>query len=447
MTFEIPNDVRFIIDSLEQNGFEGYLVGGCIRDMLLNKAPKDYDITTSATPDKVCDIFKKTIPTGLKHGTVTVLLNNIPYEVTTFRTEGEYKDNRRPEEVIFVTDIRDDLSRRDFTINSFAYNPKSGLVDFFNGQEDLDNKLIRAVGDANKRFCEDALRMMRAVRFSSQLDFSIEEKTLEAIKTNSHLIKNISQERIRDELVKILLSSNPRKGFDTLYETGLLSYILPELNKCFGMKQYTPYHFEDVYNHSLSVLDNTLHSDDLIIRLSALLHDVGKPLCFSFDENGMGHFYNHQIEGEELSKEILTRLRFDNDTINNVSNLIREHMSVMDTPSDSAVKRLINRVGKDNIFKLYTLQRADMSSLKNPEKVLWKMDLIEEKTNSILNQNLPLSVKDLDVNGKDLISLLNIKPGKEIGEILSALLDKVLDDPTLNNKETLLNIVKSNFKE
>lgn len=447
MNFNIPNDVKFIIEKLEENNFEGYLVGGCIRDMLLNKPPKDFDITTSAKPEDISSIFDKTIPTGIKHGTITVLINKIPYEVTTFRTDGEYKDNRRPTEVIFVDDIIDDLSRRDFTINAFAYNDKNRLVDYFNGKEDLKNKLIRAVGDPNKRFCEDALRMMRAVRFSSQLDFSIEENTLDAIQVNCHLIKNISSERIRDELVKILLSENPRKGFTTLYETGLLSFILPELNKCFGLKQYTPYHFEDVFNHSLSVLENTLHSDDLIIRLSALFHDIGKPLCFSIDEYGVGHFYNHQIESENLSKAILSRLRFDNLTINTVSNLIREHMSVMDTPSDSATKRLINRVGIDNIFKLYTLQRADINSLKNPENVIWKIDLIEDKTNTILNQKQPLSIKDLVITGKDLITILNIKQGKHIGTILSFLLEKVLEDPNLNEKVTLLNLVKSNFKD
>lgn len=440
MKFNIPADVNFIIDTLYDNSFEGFMVGGCIRDLLLEKSPNDFDITTSAPPEKTINIFAKTIPTGLQHGTVTVLVNNEPYEVTTYRTEGEYKDSRRPSEVTFVTNLKEDLSRRDFTINAFAYNTTHGLVDYFNGLSDLNNKLIRAVGDADKRFKEDALRMMRAIRFSSQLDFSIEKSTLYAISNNSDLIKNISQERIRDELCKILSSKNPRKGIILLEETGLLKFILPELQSTVGLKQYIPYHFEDVFNHSLSVLDNCIESNSIPLKLSALLHDIGKPTCFSKDENGMGHFYNHQVIGETISKNILSRLKFDNNTISIVSNLIREHMSVMDNPKDSAIKRLINRVGVNNIFNLYTLQRADINSLLNPESVIHKINFIETRTHEILDNKLPLSVKDLAVNGSDLIKFLNVKPGKTIGIVLNTLLDMVLENPDLNTKEVLLSI-------
>ncbi|MGL4772878.1 MAG: CCA tRNA nucleotidyltransferase [Clostridium sp.] len=440
MNFNIPNDVNFIINTLSSNGYEGFMVGGCIRDLLLNKTPHDYDIATSAPPEDTLKLFDKTIPTGLKHGTITILINNTPYEVTTYRTEGEYKDNRRPEEVIFVSNIKEDLSRRDFTINAFAYNETDGLIDYFNGFEDLNNQLIRCVGDSDKRFKEDALRMMRAIRFSSQLDFDIEENTLKAIKSNSNLITNISNERIRDELCKILLSKNPRKGFLLLKDTGLLTLILPELQQCIGIKQYTPYHFEDVFNHILSVLDNCLDYNNLNLRISALLHDIGKPYCFTIDENGMGHFYNHQVVGADISKQILTRLKFDNKTIDEVSLLVKEHMSVMENPKDSAIKRLINRVGVDNIFALYTLQRADINSLLNPENVIYKIDFIENRTTEILNEKLPLSIKDLNINGKDLISTLEISPGKKVGYILNCLLELVLENPSLNSKEQLVNL-------
>ena len=445
MKINIPVPVKFIIETFYNNGYEAYMVGGCIRDSLLSKKPKDYDIATSAPPSITESLFEKTIPTGIKHGTITVLINNEPFEVTTYRTEGTYKDNRHPEEVSFVKDIKDDLSRRDFTINAFAYNDKKGLKDYFNGIEDLKNKIIRTVGDSNTRFNEDALRMLRAIRFSSQLGFSIEEKTLNAIIRNKSLIKNISLERIRDELSKILLSDNPKKGFLLLKECGILDIIIPELTPSIDFNQRNKYHHEDVFNHSLSVLENT--PKDLTLRLAALFHDIGKPECFFLDEKGNGRFFGHNNVSSDITKKILKRLRFDNKTIKNVSLLIKEHMNVLDNPSDAAIKRLINRVSLENINLLLSLQEADIKSLKDSIDPLNKLNIMKDKANKIINSKEPLSVKDLSIDGSDLINNLSIKPGKIIGDTLNHLFKLVLENPKLNNKEYLLIEAKEYIKK
>lgn len=445
MKINIPDPVNLIIETFYNNGYEAYMVGGCIRDALLSKNPKDYDIATSAPPSITESLFEKTIPTGIKHGTITVLINNEPFEVTTYRTEGNYKDNRHPEEVSFVTNIKDDLSRRDFTINTFAYNEKEGLKDYFNGIEDLKNKIIRTVGDSNTRFNEDALRMLRAIRFSSQLGFSIEEKTLNAIIRNKSLIKNISLERIRDELSKILLSDNPRKGFLLLKECGILDIIIPELTPSIDFNQRNKYHHEDVFNHSLSVLENT--PKDLTLRLAALFHDIGKPECFFLDEKGNGRFFGHNNVSSDITKKILKRLHFDNKTIKNVSLLIKEHMNVLDNPSEAAIKRLINRVSLENINLLFSLQEADIKSLKDFSIPLNKLNIMKYMANKIINSKEPLSVKDLSIDGSDLINNLSIKPGKIIGDTLNHLFKLVLENPKLNNKEYLLKEAKEYIKK
>ena len=420
------------------------MVGGCIRDALLCKVPKDYDIATSAKPEITEKLFEKTIPTGIKHGTVTVLIDNEPYEVTTYRTEGEYKDNRRPDEVYFVNNIKEDLSRRDFTINAFAYNSREGLKDFFGGMNDLNNKLIRSVGDANKRFNEDALRMLRAIRFSTQLNFDIEENTLNAIKNNKDLIKNISSERIRDELCKILVSKNVRKGFNLLKECGLLQIIIPEIVPSIGFDQKNMHHFEDVFNHTLSVIEKC--PEDLTIRLAALLHDIGKPDVFFIDDNGNGRFFGHNTRSEKISRGILNRLRFDNKTIKAVCILVREHMNVLDNASNLAIKRLINRISKENIYSLLELQKADILSLKDPNVSLYKISDMKNKIDNIINSNTPLTVKDLDIDGGKLIEELQIKPGKLVGDILNHLLELVLKNPEFNNYDSLL-IESKKYKE
>lgn len=440
MNIYIPNEVKFIIDNFYKNNFEAFMVGGCVRDSILNNSPKDYDITTSAKPEDTLSLFEKTIPTGIKHGTVTVLINNNSYEVTTYRTEGNYLDNRRPSSVNFVSDIRDDLSRRDFTINALAYNKSAGLVDYFNGISDIKNSIIRCVGDADKRFKEDALRMLRAVRFSCQLNFDIEEETYNAILNNHKLIGNISFERIRDELCKILISDNPSKGLILLKDTGLLGIILPEINNLVNFTPKCNNHNNNVFKHTLNVIDNT--HNNLLLRLSALLHDVGKLNTLTHNENGFYYFPNHNIEGSLMTRKILSKLRFDNNTINIVCKLIEHHLVLNANylPTKFEVKKLLNTIGKEYIYLLFDLQRADINSLDNPKIFLAKVDYIDNLVSEILSNNEPLKIKDLNISGETLIKSFNLKPGKLIGDILNFLLDKVLENPDLNTRESLLKL-------
>ena len=445
MNINVPKNVKYIIDKFYENNFEAYMVGGCVRDSLLGILPKDYDITTSAKPNITESLFEKTIPTGIEHGTVTVVLEKENFEVTTYRTEGSYIDNRRPESVSFVSNIKEDLSRRDFTINAFAYNDQEGLVDYFNGLTDLNNKVIKAVGDPNIRFKEDALRMLRAIRFSAQLDFTIETNTLTAIKNNCDLIKNISVERIRDELCKILISDNPSQGLILLQNTGILAIILPEIN---SLVQYTPLcinHNRDVFEHTLKVINNT-HSN-LYLRLSALFHDVGKLNTLASLPNGHHYFPDHNIESANMTKEILKKLKFDNQTIDSISAIIYDHIVIAPNymPTDGEIKRLLNRVGSKNIFTLFELQRADISSLWDPIPFLTKVDYIEDRVKNILENKEPLTIKDLNIDGSILIKELNLKPGKILGDILNYLLEKVLDDKNLNYKDTLIDLAKNYY--
>lgn len=443
MHINIPNNVQFIIDTFYSNNYEAFMVGGCVRDALLGLSPKDYDITTSALPNITETLFEKTIPTGIKHGTITVVISNENLEVTTYRTEGQYLDNRRPESVDFVSDIKEDLSRRDFTINALAYNNKIGLIDYFNGIQDLNDKVIKAVGNPSKRFQEDALRMLRAIRFSCQLGFEIEENTFIALKENYNLIANISMERIRDELCKIMISDNPCHGLNLLKETGILKIVLPEINE---LVNYTPMcnnHNRDVFKHTLNVISNT--HNDLILRLSALFHDVGKLHTLTQMPNGHCYFPGHAPKGAEMCKPILSRMKFDNNTIEKISLLIYDHLvlDVNNMPSDGDIKRLLSRVKPENIFTLFDLQRADINSLWDPIPFLKKVDYISDKVTLFIQNKEPLYIKDLAITGSDLIKELNIKPGKLIGELLAALIQQVIDDPSLNNKETLIKISKT----
>lgn len=443
MNIYIPNNVKYIIDTFYKNNYEAFMVGGCVRDSLLGITPKDFDITTSALPSVTKKLFSKTIPTGLQHGTITVLIDKEPFEVTTYRTEGNYLDNRHPEKVEFVTNIKEDLSRRDFTINAFAYNNQEGLIDYFDGISDLKNKIIKAVGDPDKRFQEDALRMLRAIRFSSQLNFTIEENTYNAIKNNYNLIKNISYERIRDELCKILISDNPSKGIDMLRDTKILEIILPELN---DLVEYTPLcnnHNRNVFTHTLKVLSNT--ENNLKLRLAALFHDIGKIKTLTALPNGHHYFPGHSEAGAEMVISTLKRLKFDNATIKSIYNLIYNHLvlNVNYMPTDGEIKRLINKVGIEDIYILFNLQRADINALWDPVPFLKKVDFMESRVNFILSNNEPLTLKDLNIDGATLIKELQIKPGKEIGLMLNNLLEKVLDDPSLNKKEILISLAKN----
>lgn len=438
----LPDEVNYILDKLDSNNFEGYIVGGCVRDSLLNKIPNDWDITTNAKPEQVKQLFDKTIDTGLKHGTVTVVLNGENYEVTTYRTDGKYSDNRRPDSVVFTSSLKDDLSRRDFTINSIAYNHNEGLIDYFNGKDDLKNHIIKAVGSPNKRFQEDALRMMRAIRFSAQHDFDIEPNTEESIRRNSYLLQAVSKERIRDEMCKILISDYPGYGIEMLERCNLLEFTMPELCECVGFDQRNIHHDKNVFEHIISVLNNS--PKILNVRLAALLHDIAKPQTFTIDENDCGHFYGHHIDSAIMAEEILKRLKFDNKTIESVVILVREHMSKYDFLRKSTIKKFINRVGVDNLDNLFHLQIADMKGSKPPHNFTQIFEL-KTQVEKILNEKQPLTVRDLAVNGHDLMGV-GVQPGVEMGQILNSLLESVLEDPSLNTRDKLLELVKNHYE-
>lgn len=439
MKLELTEDVSYILNKLYENGFEAFIVGGCVRDELLKRKLKDWDITTNALPEKIIKLFDHTIPTGIKHGTITVVINKNNYELTTYRIDGDYSDNRHPDEVIFTRSLKEDLSRRDFTINALAYNENEGLVDMFNGQEDLRSKIVRCVGDPDRRFNEDALRMLRAVRFACQLQFDIEEATYMAMRKNYSLLKNVSSERIREELNKILLSPVPSRGIRILQETKLLNYIMPELNETVGFDQRNPHHDKNVFDHIMSVLDHSIES--LPVRLSALLHDIGKPRTFTIDKKGVGHFYGHNIVSADMAEIILKRLRYDNTCIKKVLIIITEHMSAYNNMKNKTLKKFISRVGVDNLEDLFELQIADSKGhRKNADysPILKR----REDVRKILENGEPFTISQLNICGDDLIKL-GFKPGKEIGIILKDLLEKVMERPEMNNKDKLLELAKN----
>ncbi len=434
---DIPEDVKFIINTLIKNGYEAYIVGGCVRDSILQKHPKDWDITTKANPEEVIKLFNKVVLTGIKHGTVTVMLNKEGYEVTTYRSDGEYEDNRHPKEVKFVNSLKEDLARRDFTINAMAYNEKDGLVDYFGGIQDLNNKIIKTVGEPKKRFNEDALRMLRAIRFSAQLDFKIDENVLVTIKLLKDNIKNISKERIREEFNKTLLS-NPRK-IEILKQCEILEYIIPGIKKLYNFEQNNSYHIYDLYNHTLvatQAIEPILH-----LRLTMMLHDFGKVKTKTTDESGISHYYAHASESVEIAQSILRWLKYDSDTINKVLILIKYHDSTL--KSKLSVKRMLNKIGEDLLKDLIKVKRADILA-QNPiyaKERLLNLISVESKLDLIIAQNECFNLKDLSINGGDLINL-GFNKGKEIGETLNYLLELVIQKPKLNDKEELVNIVK-----
>lgn len=439
MRFETDSGAESIISRLEEAGFSAYIVGGAVRDTLMGKHPHDFDIATSALPVQVKSLFRKTVDTGIKHGTVTVIENRVGYEVTTFRSEGSYLDGRHPDKVSFITDIKEDLERRDFTINAMAYSPTRGLCDYHGGAKDIENKIVRCVGEPEKRFGEDALRMLRAVRFSVVLGFEIEEGTKNAIKKCASLIKKVSAERIRDEINKILLSDNPEK-IAVLHEVGLLKYIIPELERCFGEKQRNKYHIYDVGNHIMKALENV--PKDLVVCWATLLHDVGKPNCSSTDANGIIHFYGHHKESQKIAVDVLHRLRFDNELIQNVSTLVENH-DVRIEPQYPPVKRMMAKVGEELFEKLLLIQEAD-SRAKNPQYIDEKVKRIYNVRTiyqNVLAEHQPYMVSQLAVTGKDLLKM-GFKPGREIGDTLRVLLDDVVITPSFNTRDYLLKKAK-----
>ena len=435
MHFEIPKKVEIIINTLEEAGFEAYAVGGCVRDALLGRTPNDWDITTSAKPEQVKVLFHRTVDTGIAHGTVTVLLEKDGFEVTTYRVDGEYEDGRHPKEVTFTASLEEDLKRRDFTINAMAYNPKKGLVDLFEGQKDLEDKVIRCVGDPLERFTEDALRIMRAVRFLAQLGFSLEENTRKALSVLAPNLKHVSAERIQVELVKLLVSPHP-DYLRTAYEAGITKEFLPEFDRCMETPQNTPHHCYSVGEH---ILHSLLYvQEDKVLRLTMLLHDIGKPVVRTTDKNGRDHFKMHAPEGEKMAKGILRRLKFDNDTIGKVCRLIRWH-DLRPTPEMTDVRKAMNVIGED-IFPMWMeVQYADnqaKSDYRRLEKEARQAG-VRKSWEVITRGEQCVSLKKLAVTGSDLIAA-GMKPGKEIGNTLNALLELVLENPEKNTKQTLL---------
>lgn len=447
MNIKIDEELREILNVFKKNKYEVYIVGGAVRDFIIGRKVKDWDLATNALPDKVVEIFLKTqfktIDISKKHGTIIIKNKESEYEVTTFRIENEYIDNRRPKEVVFTEDLHKDLLRRDFTMNALAYSINDGIIDIFDGINDIKNNVIRCVGNPNKRFNEDALRMLRAIRFSNQLDFIIEKNTLNAIKDNYKLVNNLSKERIREEFNKILLSEKPSRGIKLLKKLKLLDLIIPEIKVCYDFDQHNPNHNLDVFKHTLKVLDNI--ESDLVLRLAALFHDIGKPKTFFIGDDKIGHFYNHHEVSVEITKNVLKRLKYSNIIIKKVLELIKEHMVVYNEEfSDKAVKKLLKRVDSVGINNLIKLQLADIKATANPKKYQ-HLDKLKSRCKKIFNNNEPLSIKDIDINGYDLMDL-GISEGKIIGNILNELLELVLEEPSFNNKEKLIDIVKKTWK-
>jgi putative nucleotidyltransferase with HDIG domain len=463
----IPKYVTRVTKTLEKAGFESFLVGGCVRDLIMDRIPKDWDITTNAKPEEIIPLFDKTIYEN-KFGTVGVCILKVKsksdmdtdvthvtpspeyhiLEVTPYRTESKYSDFRHPDEVLFSNNIEDDLKRRDFTINALAYNPSKGqIIDLYKGQEDIKDKVIRAVGDPNDRFQEDALRMLRAIRFGTELNFAISYDTMLAISTNANLIKNISLERIRDEFTKIIMSDNPMAGIGLLQKLGLLQYIIPELEEGIGCEQKGA-HIYDVWEHLLHALEHAGSKGwPLEIRLSALFHDIGKPRTRRYDaskNDGKGKytFFGHEVVGFRMTKMIMERLKYPKAITEKVLNFTRYHMFFSDTDKItlSAVRRIAQNVGRDNIWDLMKVRECDRVGMKKaeaPHRLRKYHAMIEE----VLHD--PISVGQLAIDGKYMIGVLHVKPGPRMGWILNALLEEVLDDPTKNTKERLSELVKS----
>lgn len=442
MKLEVPKKVQRIIRTLQEQGYDAYAVGGCVRDSLLDRSPADWDITTSAKPMEVKEIFKRTVDTGLQHGTVTVLMEREGFEVTTYRIDGEYEDSRHPKEVIFTGNLEEDLKRRDFTINAMAYNDETGLVDVFGGIRDLESKIVRCVGNPRERFTEDALRILRAVRFSAQLGFTIEKDTAYWAKALAPTLEKISAERIQTELVKLLVSAHPQY-LKTAWELGITPIVLPEFDAMMETPQNTPHHCYSVGEHTLKALEYT--EADKVQRLAVLFHDMGKPAMRTTDEQGLDHFHGHPKVSAELARKILRRLRFDNDTIRKVTELVSWHECPWECTPRS-LRRALSKMDAELFPVLLKIRRADVlaqSEYRREEK-LKRLEESRRLYEEIQRKQECISVKMLAVSGKDLIAA-GMKPGKEIGDTLNAFLELVLEDPEKNTKEYLLSKVRESL--
>ena len=444
MKIELPKKVLFIINNLQLAGYDAFAVGGCVRDSILARKPQDWDITTSAKPEAIKEIFRRTVDTGIENGTVTVMIGKDSYEVTTYRIDGAYEDSRHPKEVRFTNCLEEDLRRRDFTINAMAYNDDVRLVDVFGGMQDLNHHLIRCVGDPRERFSEDALRILRAVRFSAQLDFPIEPDTAKAVKELAPNLKNISAERIQTELVKLLTSPHPERIQDAC-ELGITKVVLPEWDAMVGVKQNTIHHKYDVAEHTLHTLKHVKR--DKYLRLTMLFHDMGKPAMKTTDEKGNDHFKGHALESEKIARTVLKRLKFDNETIRIVTKLVCYHDYRMEaTPAN--VRRAMNRIGVE-LFPYYLAVRLADAKSQSTYMRREKIENIVEIRNlykQILMENQCVTLRQLAVSGRELMEL-GMKPGRELGAMLSELLEYVLDDPERNTKENLCKYVKEKMEK
>ena len=436
----IPKQVKLIIEKLENKNFQAFIVGGCVRDLLREVEPNDWDITTNAKPKEIEKIFPKSFNTN-KFGTVTVLTDNKKenlkaIEITTFRTEEKYSDKRHPDKVRWAKTIEEDLSRRDFTVNAIALDAKKHFIDPFNGQKDLKDKIIRAVGNPKERFQEDALRLMRAVRFATSLNFKIEKKTLSEIKKNAGLLEFISKERIRDELLKIIMSLRAKEGIELLRETGLLKYIIPELLEGYKVEQ-NKHHIYDVYEHSIQALDFAARQGfNKEVRIAALLHDIGKPRVKE-GEGADSTFYNHEIVGAKMCARILTRLKFPKKEAEKIIKLVRYHLFYynVDEVGEASVRKLLRRLGKENLKELVQVRMCDRIGSGCPKALPYKLRHFQYVAEKVSQD--PISVAKLKINGQEIMKILGIKPGPKIGEILNILLGEILDKPE-NNKKTYL---------
>ncbi len=448
----MPKEVSRVTDPLEKAGFEVYLVGGCVRDLLMDRQPKDWDITTNAKPEQIVALFEKTVYENT-FGTVAVIQEDVSQEtlrqieVTPYRIEAKYSDFRHPDEVKFSEKLEDDLKRRDFTVNALALNSKGHIVDLFEGIKDIKSKTLRTVGEPDLRLGEDALRMLRAIRFALQLNFSVAENCVESILKNSDLIKKISAERIRDEFVKIIMTENPATGIVMLQKFGLLKNIIPELEEGIGCEQLGE-HIYDVWEHLLHALQHAADKNwPAVVRLSALFHDIGKPRTRRFDGTKAGGkgkytFYGHEVVGARMTKKIMERLKFSRKEIDLVEKLVRTHMFFSDTEliTLSAVRRIIAKVGKENIWLLMNVRESDRVGMKKkeaPYRLRKYFAMVEEALRD------PISVGQLKINGEFMIKELGIKPSPRMGYILNALLEEVLDDPSKNTVEHLSDLAKS----
>jgi tRNA nucleotidyltransferase (CCA-adding enzyme) len=442
MQNKIPLEVSHVTEVLEKAGFQAFLVGGCVRDLLLGRKPKDWDVTTSAKPEQIEKLFPKTVYEN-KFGTVAVLTESEDetlkvIEITPFRLEGKYSDYRHPDEIVFADNLEDDLKRRDFTVNAMALDKNGELADPWQGQKDLKNKVVRAVGEAEERFREDALRMLRAVRFAAEFNFTIDPKAVEAIKKNGKLIEAISAERIRDEFAKVIISKEPMKGLLILEEVGLLQYIIPELREGIGVTQNKD-HIYDVWEHSLRALAHGAKKGwSLETRLGALFHDVGKPRTREFvKEKGDYTFYGHDVVGAKMTKKIMERLKFSRKETELVVTLVRYHMFFSDVEKItlSAVRRLLTKVGKENIWTLMDVRSCDRIGMGRPKESPYRLRKYHSMIDEVMRD--PISVSMLKINGGKIIETTGEKPGPRIGFILHALLEEVLDDPGLNTEDYL----------